>query len=797
LKNAIRNAPREISTIRGNIYTWIFSQHPDRSILENRSLAFRTLMEELPAIIFEGELLVGSVTEKRRGALLAPETNTTGLSLTGRNFLLLKKALSVVLRVAALAIGRINQKMGMKLTNAQMLLDVSFDTPASRKVHPFVVGNREAADIQDTILPYWKKRTAVRRFRAQLERDEKSLIAQFAYSAEHAFGGGVFLFHPNIEQTAMRGLNALVLEAREYLARTGNPLYQGIIDTCTGVLARAEKYAREAERLALQTVSPERKKELQTIADVCRRVPAYPPETFQEGIQSLWFLYTAIVNDDCGHEIPFGRWDQMLYPLYAKDLKAGRITRAGALELLECFLLKTNELEFFLHNGAAFFEDGNTGRLTLTIGGVDRDGNDATNALSYMFLEALSNCRMIQPNPAIRLHKGSPEKFINLVTGIMASGANTVQLFNDETVITGFSRHGYPVADARDYIISGCVQQLPAAAYGSVCAAHLVLPRTLEIFLGKKGSYATYDDFHASYTAFLAEVIRQITRTLGKVDRTHEELLPTLFVSAGASGPMQSGRDVKSGGGCYNMTGISLLGLGTLADSLVAIKKAVYEEQKFSLSKLIRMLAHDFTGYAQEQMYLVNKIPKYGNDNDEVDMLAREMADFCAAEVAKYTTWRKGKFSIGVHSENGHVVFGFLTGATPDGRKAMQPYSIGAGSARGQEKNGYTATLKSVAKLNMNAIISGVSVNLRFSPALLAGDGNLRRFSDMLRTYFFDLGGQNLMTTVIDTATLRQAQLQPHAYPDLLVRISGYSARFVELSKMTQDEIISRTEYAS
>jgi formate C-acetyltransferase len=258
---------------------------------------------------------------------------------------------------------------------------------------------------------------------------------------------------------------------------------------------------------------------------------------------------------------------------------------------------------------------------------------------------------------------------------------------------------------------------------------------------------------------------------------------------------MEKGKDVKNGGADKNLTGVALLGLGTMTDSLMAIKKAVFEDQKFSLNDYKKMLKKDFQGYESERQYILNKIPKYGNDDDAVDMIAKDITDFCSSELKNYTTFRNGQYALGAHSENGQLVFGFVTGATPDGRKQLEPLSVGAINGRGREKKGYTAALKSVSKLDPSKVISGVSVNMKFHPDLVNTDDKRQRFQDMIETYFYDFGGQNLQATVISNDTLRNAQQCPDDYQDLLVRISGYSARFVELTHYTQDEIISRTEH--
>jgi pyruvate formate-lyase/glycerol dehydratase family glycyl radical enzyme len=797
LKKTIQSTSREISTVRGRIFTEVFKQNQEKSLIHKRAIAFHTLMKEIPIYIYDNELLVGGITEKRKGAFLSPETNIDGMSIGGKINQPVKRLLSNITNKSSVFVYKVDKFLGMQLASARLLFDMKFDNPENRASQRFHVGTEEKLDLANIILPYWKKRNAYSLYRTYLSREEKSQMNQFNYLAEHAFGGGVFLFHPNIENTVQKGLNQIIGEAEEYKINGNDDFYGTLADSLRGVITLANRYAVLAESMAETAESPQRKAELLKMSQICRHVPANPPRTFHEGLQSLWFIYIAVLNDDCGHEVPFGRWDQVLYPLYEEDIKQGRITKEQALELIECFVLKVNEIEFLLHNGASFFEDGNSGRLTLTIGGVDSNGEDATNEVSFLFLEALSNCRMIQPNPAVRLHKGTPDNFLDLVTSIMSSGANTVQIFNDETIIKGFINNGIPLPDARNYLLSGCVQPIPASTYGSVCAAHLVLPRTLELFLKRNQDYHSYEDFYQSYRGYLSEIIKNITITLKKVDTAHKELLPNTLISALVDGAMKNSLDVKSGGTKTNITGISLLGLGTLADSLLALKIAVFEDHLYSLKSIKKMLRQNFDGYEPDRLYLLNKISKYGNDDDSVDMIAQDVANFCSAEASKYTTFRNGKYSIGVHSENGHVVLGFVTGATPDGRKQMEPFSIGAGSARGREKKGYTATLKSVSKLDFTKIISGVSVNLRFNPSLFDTTDKIQKFKNMLLAYFYDYNGQNLQATVVDAETLKLAQQFPENYQDLLVRISGYSARFVELTRFTQDEIISRTEYQS
>lgn len=788
------------------IMTEVFRRHGEKPLLIRRALVFQAIMEQTPIAIHDHELIVGGVSEKRRSAFLVPETNVQGLDLKGKYTPLLKKGAGRLIDAAAGLTTRFNPSLGAKFSAANLLLEQELDTVENRSTQRFRLGDAEKKDIVSTILPFWRTRDAISLYRSTLPREQQKLMNRFLYAAEHQFVGGIYLFHPNIEQVVHKGLNAVIQDAEKRKAELTSPggtdaakrdFYEAAILSCRAVIRFAQRHADLAQRMAQEASPPERKAELLEIARICRHVPAHRPRNFQEALQSLWFTYLAVLMDDGGHEVPFGRWDQALFPLYQEDTEKEDLTRGKALELLEAFLLKTNEIEFLLHNKARLFEDGNSGRLTLTLGGMDENGHDATNPVSYLFLEALSNIRMIRPNPAVRLHRHTPEDFLHQVTDIMAGGANTVQVFNDEAIIKGFTDAGFTEVEARNYIITGCVQPIPRSTYGSVCAAHLVLPRALETYIRQSNAPSSFDMFLTGYKSYLSGLVKNMTHTLQLVDTAHQERLPNTFVSALVDGPLETGRDVKSGGARNNLTGIALLGLGTAVDSLMAIRQVIFEERKFSFTELKRMLKADFVGFEAQRLYLLNKPPKYGNDDDRVDGMARDLTDFIALELKAYRTFRGGRYSLGAHSENGHVVFGFVTGATPDGRKQLEPYSIGAAGGRGREKKGYTAALKSFSKINPTSVISGASVNIRMNPGMFHLEENLRRFQALLKAYFFQLNGQNLQTTVVSGQALKEAQQHPERYPDLLVRISGYSARFIDLTRFTQDEIIARTEHGN
>jgi formate C-acetyltransferase len=562
--------------------------------------------------------------------------------------------------------------------------------------------------------------------------------------------------------------------------------------------AFAERYAKLAETLATSAPTVNRAAELRRIAETCRRVPREGARTFEEALQSFWFLYVGIVLDDGGMEIPFGRLDQLLWPYYRNDVAAGRIDSVAALELFECFFVKASELTFVLENGANRVEDGNTGRLTLTLGGLDAAGHDATNALSHLLVQTAANARTLQPNVSVRLHEGTPTDFVERVLSVVVSGSNNVQLFNDSAIVRALVKAGFSDVDANRYIITGCVQPAAADTYGSLCAAHVNGPRVLELFLAdERQTPESFAAFLDTFLVFFSGVLRETVGSLARADQAHAELLPNPFLSGLMRGALDHGRDVKNGGADNNATGVNLIGLGTLTDSLAAIEDLVFARRSLSLPELRRHLAADFAGDEALRARLARMTPSYGSGDERADRIAAAIVSAAHAELARHKTFRGGVHVFALHSEAGHVLMGATVGATPDGRKALASLSVGAGPAHGRERQGPTAVLSSAARVDWSKVAGGSSLNLRFHPRMFSSPAQIRRFRDMLLTYFFDQGGPHLQVNVVSSEQLRRAQACPQDYRDLLVRISGYSARFVELSPETQEEIISRTEHGA
>ena len=543
-----------------------------------------------------------------------------------------------------------------RLSLLEFLVRRSFESFESRPVQAFRIMPSERKVLRE-LVRYWKPRSAHTRFRHLVSPGQRRRQGQFAFSAENEFVGGLFLFNADLGAVVDRGLESLIEETERRLALAEKPqeieFHRSVVATLHAVIRFAERYSQLAESMALRSDSEEERHELLEIARVCRTVPRKPAGSFREAFQSAWFAFLALILDDGGMEVPFGRLDRILRATYEADRAGKGLSVSAATELVEAFFVKASEIEFLLENGVSKVEDGNTGRMTVTIGGMDDRGRDATNELSAIFLDVAARANTLQPNIAIRIHAGAPAEFLDLTMRTIAGGANAVQMFNDAVVVEGFTRIGIPEADARDYIVSGCVQPVPRGGYGSVCASHIVLPRTLELFLAENSlAHATYPDFLAAYHSFLAGIVDDVDASLKAADEAHL-LLPNAFVSALVPGTMESGRDVKRGGARHNLSGISQTGLGTVVDSLHSIDSLVYRSGKMSLRQLVRMTSRDFHGYEAQRQAIVNDLPKFGNDCGEVDRKAGELVRFLASELDARATFRGGRYVLGLHSEAG------------------------------------------------------------------------------------------------------------------------------------------------
>jgi pyruvate-formate lyase len=573
LKAALEAAQDELTSARAAIATRVMRERSDEPLVVRRALAFAAVLAEIPIAIHADELLVGGLADRRRGAVLFPETRTTGIMLHSRCRTFVKRNLAVVMPPLLRAVGVVAPSFRLKSRQIPLLLSVEFDDIETRAIQPFRVASAERDTLAREVLPHWRRRAAHRRYRTMLSPAQRHLQKEVAFTADNQFVGGVFLFNPGYEDAVRLGTDA-VAERAEALGKAvakGSPeadFYRAVAVAQRAVGVFAERYATLAENLAREAPTAARAAELRLVAATCRKVPRGGARTFREALQSFWLIYLAVIFDDGGMEVPFGRLDQLLWPYYKEDLAAQRIDAAAVLELFECFFVKASELTFVLENGANRIEDGNTGRLTLTLGGVDADGRDGTNELSHLLVQTAANARTLQPNVSVRLHEGAPADFVERALAVVVSGSNNLQLFNDAAIVRALVTAGFAQADANRYIITGCVQPAVADAYGSLCAAHVNGPRVLELFLARRRRQPeSFALLLESLLAFLGEVLRETVGSLAHADRAHAELLPTPFLSGLMRGALERGRDVKSGGAYNNATGVNLVGLGTLASA--------------------------------------------------------------------------------------------------------------------------------------------------------------------------------------------------------------------------------------
>ncbi len=619
----------------------------------------------------------------------------------------------------------------------------------------------------------------------------------------------------NHQRVLERGLLAIVEEARREGQEAGNEAQRAFYEAAEiagrAVISWANRYADEAQRLA-DTATGGRRDELLTIAEACRRVPAQPPRTFQEALQSVLFMHYATQIESWESAISLGRMDQFLYPAYEGEMEAGRLSRDRALELLACFYIKLSHSIPLFDADVTLAFSGLTNFANTVIGGVDSEGNDATNELSYLMLEAMQRVRTPQPNFGIRLHRQAPRGFRDAVVQAVADGIGNLQLFNDEVVIASLTNRGVPLQEARDYGIIGCVEQaVPGKSFTSSDAALFNLPLCLELALndgrgrvfadqlglptGDPRSFTCIDEVIGAYRAQVEYLVGQMVEGLEGLAQAHAERRPVPLASSLTDDCLTRGLDLTAGGARYNFTGVQGVGVATVGDSLAAIDRLVFGEKRITMEELLAALDTDFEGREALRQMLLNKAPKYGCDDDQADRFARLAAEIYCRAVEKNRNSRGGWYSPGLYSVTTHVAFGLMVGATPDGRHAGEPLSQGISPAHGRDRSGPTAALKSAAKLDHTLVSNGLALIQMLSLGASARRQASEVLGGLLEAYFA-LGGQELQWNLVDRATLIAAQQDPEAYRGLVVRVAGYSALFTDLNRVVQDELIARTEHA-
>lgn len=596
--------------------------------------------------------------------------------------------------------------------------------------------------------------------------------------------------------------------------------YQAGLIVIKAVHDFADRYAQLAEKEAADATDQQRKDELLEIARIMRKVPYQPADSFYEAIQAVWFVHLILQIESNGHSVSYGRLDQYLDPFYENDLQAGKITAEKATELLTNLCMKTltiNKVRSWAHTE---FSAGSPLYQNITIGGQTKDGKDAVNPMSYLILTAIAQAHLPQPNLTVRYHHGLSDHFMRQCVEVIKEGLGMPAFNNDEVIIPSFIARGVKKEDAYNYSAIGCVETAVPGKWGYRCTgmSFINFPRTLLIVMnggrdpesGKQllpnyGHFTemkSYDELFTAWDQSLREITRQSVIIENTCDLALEQNYPDILCSVLTEDCIGRGKTIKEGGTIYDFISGLQVGIANLADSLAAIKKLVFEEKKITQQELWQALTDNFQGPGQEKLrqMLVNDAPKYGNDNDEVDQLIVQAYEPYIDEISKYKNTRYGRGPIGgtryagTSSISANVGQGHSTLATPDGRFARTPLSEGCSPSHSMDTDGPTAVFKSVSKLNTKAITGGVLLNQKMSPQLLRSPANCEKLVLLLRTFFNRLHGYHVQYNVVDRKTLVDAQEHPDKHRDLIVRVAGYSAFFVGLSKETQDDIIERTE---
>jgi pyruvate formate-lyase/glycerol dehydratase family glycyl radical enzyme len=582
---------------------------------------------------------------------------------------------------------------------------------------------------------------------------------------------------------------------------------------CDALITFAERHAALARQLAAREADSQRKRELVRIAEICERVPATAPRDFWEALQYYWFVHIGVISElNTWDSFNPGHLDRHLYPFYERGLAAGSLTEEWARELLQCLWIKFNNQPAPPKVGVTAEESNTyTDFAQINNGGVLEDGSDGVNELTYVILDVIEEMRLVQPSSSLQLSKKNPDRFLKRGAKIIRTGFGQPSIFNADLVVQELVRQGKSVEDARNGGASGCVE---VGAFGKEnynLTGYFNMPKVFEITLnngvdprsGEKlgietGDASRFDSFEALMEAYRRQLRHFIDikhRGNNVIERLWATHIPTPFLSILIDDCIAKGIDYHAGGARYNTSYIQGVGLGTLTDCATSIKHHVFDEKTLSMAELLQALRADFDGHEKLRLLLLNRTPKYGNDDDYADEVMKQLFESYFAAVDGRPNTRGGRYHINLLPTTCHIYFGSVIGATPDGRKAGQPLSEGISPVQGADRHGPTAVLRSAAKLD-HARTGGTLLNQKLSPGVMDGEGGLEKFVYLVRSYF-KLDGHHLQFNVVDAETLRAAQREPEKHRDLIVRVAGYSDYFCDLGKALQDEIIARTEHDS
>ena len=810
-----------IESARAKLITESYKETEGEPIITRRAKAFAHILHNIPIIIRDNELIVGSSTIAPRGCQTFPEFSYEWL-------------------------------------------EAELDTVATRTADPFEIAEETKAELKEAD-KYWKGKTTSELATSYMAPEAIKAIEHNIFTPGNYFYNGVGHVTVKYWEVLETGFEGIMEKAQKELdgCSVGDGNYarkshflEAVILSCKAVIDYAGRYAKLAQEMAAQTSDPVRKQELFVIAENCSRVPAKGAQNFYEACQSFWFVQQLLQMESSGHSISPGRFDQYMYPYYKKDMEAGTITREFAQELMDCIWVKLNDLNKCRDAASAEGFAGYSLFQNLIAGGQNKEGEDVTNDLSVMCIQASMHVHLPAPSLSVRVWNGSPHEFLIKAAELTRTGIGLPAYYNDEVIIPALQNRGLSLEDAREYNIIGCVEPQKAgktegwhdAAFFNMCRPlELVFSNGMDkgemvgIPTGDVTQMKTFDEFFDAYKKQMEYCISLLVNADNAIDVAHAERCPLPFLSCMIDDCLKEGKSVQEGGAVYNFTGPQGFGIANMADGLFAIRKLVYEDKKVSMKELKEALAWNYDkgldaqsagdmtemimkamqeagrnvdastaegllktfmgmkpGEQKTQRFkeihdMIDEVPKFGNDIPEVDYFAREVAYTYSKPLQKYNNPRGGKFQAGLYPVSANVPLGGQTGATPDGRYAHTPVADGVSPSAGKDVKGPTAAATSVSRLDHFIVSNGTLFNQKFHPSALSGREGLEKFVALIRGYF-DQKGMHMQFNVVDRQTLLDAQEHPEKYKHLVVRVAGYSALFTTLSRSLQDDIIRRTE---
>lgn len=770
---------------RAVIVTDVYQKHQNQPRVMLRALMLKEILEKQSIYIEDKTLLVGNQATKNRNAPVFPEYTM------------------------------------------KFIID-ELDLFEKRDGDVFYITEETKQQLRE-IAPFWDNNNLRARGEALLPEEVSVFMETGVFGMEGKLNAGDAHLAVNYQRLLKEGLVGYETRVKELLANLDltDPdaidkriFYKAVLTVIEGVHTFANRYSILAKELSEKESDQNRKEELLKISHICSKVPYYPADTFQEAVQSVWFIQLILQIESNGHSLSYGRFDQYMYPYYKKDIEEGKITDEEVLELLDCLWIKTLTINKVRSQAHTLSSAGSPMYQNVTIGGQTVDKKDAINDLSFLVLRSVAQTRLTQPNLTVRYHKNLNKAFYDECIEVVKLGFGMPAFNNDEIIIPSFINWGVKEEDAYNYSAIGCVETAVPGKWGYRCTgmSYINFPRVLlctmnngvDVTSGKRFTkgygyfkdFKTYEELVSAWDKTVREMTRYSVIVENAIDKASERDVPDILCSCLTDDCIGRGKTIKEGGAVYDFISGLQVGIANMADSLAAIKTLVYDGNKLTQQQLWDAIMDDFTSEENQkiQQMLINEAPKYGNDNDAVDQLVVEAYDSYLDEIKKYPNTRYGRGPIGgiryggTSSISANVGQGMGTFATPDGRKAWEPLAEGCSPAHNCDKSGPTAVFKTVSKLPTEKITGGVLLNQKMTPTMIATEENKQKLELLISAFFNRLHGYHVQYNIVSKETLIDAQMHPEKHKDLIVRVAGYSAFFNVLSKKTQDDIIGRTE---